>query len=170
MSFWTWLLLTLVLAVIVHVLFVQAFPYIIMFVVGRVVKSPANQMLHMPPTTSDSRSVVRPSPDLLYSAVKYNVWKRPLRITAPLPGGYWSISFFANNTDNFFVANDKVIQGGEADFVLIGKGRRRPSLPGAKIVEAQSNKGVVLLRTLVMDQSRIDELVANQKRATAELI
>lgn len=169
MSFWTWLLITLVLAVAIHLVFVRLFPNLIMFVVGRVVKSPVNEMIHMPPTTAESRSVVRPSPDLLYSAVKFDVSKRPLRIRAAVPETYWSISFFANNTDNFLVVNDKTLDG-SPEFVLVGKGQRSPDSDGAHIVEAQSNTGVVLLRTLVMDQARIDELVDIQKQATAELI
>ena len=170
MSFGTWLLLTLALAILLHLVFVRVFPYFIMFVVGRVVKSPVNEMIHMPPTTSDSRSVVRPSPDLLYSAVKFDVSKRPLRVSAPLPDTYWSISFFASNTDNFLVINDQALGRDRAEFILIAKGQRYPDTPDANIVEAESNKGVILLRLLVMDQNRMDELVALQKRATAELI
>jgi len=170
MSFWVWLLVTLVLALAIHLVFVRLFPNLIMFVVGRVVKNPVNEMVHMPPTTAESRSVVRPSPDLLYSAVKFDVSKRPLRIKAAVPDTYWSISFFASNTDNFLVVNDKTLGGGTPEFVLVGKGQRPPDAGVARIVEARSNTGVVLLRMLVMDQTRIDELVAIQKQATAELI
>jgi uncharacterized membrane protein len=168
MSFLTWLLLTLVLAIFIHVAFVWAFPRLVMLIVGRVVKSPINEMIHMPPTTSDSRSVVRPSPDLLYSAVKYDVSKRPLRITAPLPDTYWSISFFANNTDNFLVVNDRKLGKRDADFVLAKKGQRPSSPTSAQLVEARSAKGVILLRTLVTDSSRIDDLIATQKEAAVE--
>ena len=168
MSFLTWLLLTLALATAIHVAFVWVFPRLVMFIVGRVVKSPINEMIHMPPTTSDSRSVVRPSPDLLYSAVKYDVSKRPLRITAPLPDTYWSISFFANNTDNFLVINDRTLGRRDADFVLARKGQKSSSPASAQMVEAQSARGVILLRTLVMDSSRIDDLIATQKKAAVE--
>ena len=168
MSFLIWLLLTLVLVLAVHVAFVWAFPRLVMFIVGRAVRSPINQMIHMPPTTSDSRSVVRPSPDLLYSAVKYDVSKHPLRITAPLPDTYWSISFFANNTDNFLVVNDRTLGKRDADFVLAKKGQKPASPASAQMVEAQSAKGVILLRTLVTDRSRIDDLIATQKKAAVE--
>src|SRR5215207_9462863 len=89
-------------AVATHILAVRRFPYLVMRIVRRVVRQPVNELFHMPPTTAESRSVVRPSPDLLYSACVYDVSRHALRIRATLPGTYWSISFFANNTDNFF--------------------------------------------------------------------
>lgn len=158
-------------APVAHVLFVQAFPRLVMLVVGRVFNGPVNEMIHMPPTTASSRAVVRPSPDLLYSAVIYDVRKRPLLIEAAIPETYWSISFFANNTDNYFVENDRDIAAPSVRFLLVAKGGKAPSVPdGARVVEAQSAKGVVLLRSLVPDADRIDDLVAVQKQARCETV
>lgn len=170
MSFWLWLVLTLVLAVAIHIAFVRAFPRIVMIVVGRLFKGPVNEMIHMPPTTARSRAVVRPSPDLLYSAVIYDVSERPLRIDAAIPETYWSISFFANNTDNFFVENDRDIGADSATFILLAPGQPAPELSTARIVRAQSTKGVVLLRSLVRDAGRIDDLIAVQKQARCDLL
>lgn len=170
MNFWLWLAIALVLAVVIHIAFVRAFPRIVMLIVGRVFKGPVNEMIHMPPTTANSRAVVRPSPDLLYSAVIYDVSEQPLRIDAVIPETYWSISFFANNTDNFFVENDRDIGANSTTFILLGPGQPAPDLGTSRIVRAQSSKGVVLLRSLVRDAERIDELVAVQKQARCELM
>jgi len=187
-----WILAGVVLMAVVHVTFVAAFPYIVMAIARRVVRSPINQGLHLPPTTaevrsagrfrnlrlifeafggrasSESRSVVRPSPDLLYSACVYDVSQKALRIRARVPGTYWSISFFANNTDNFFVMNDMQIAAKDVTFILVGKGRTYKAPSGARVVEAQSDRGIVLLRTLIKDQDGVDELIAIQKQAIFE--
>jgi len=160
----TWIVATLAGALIVHVGLVRAFPYIVMFVVGRVFKGPTNEMIHMPPTTAESRAVVRPSPDLLYSAIIYDVRDGPLRIDAVVPDTYWSISFFANNTDNYFVANDRALGTGPVSFVLAARGTK-PGTDDARLVEAQSKRGVVLLRALVRDPESIGELIAIQEQA-----
>lgn len=166
MSNWLIYLLIIVLgAVAAHVLFVRAFPRLVMLIVGRVFKGPVNEMIHMPPTTADSRAVVRPSPDLLYSAIIYDVSRKPLLIEAAIPETYWSISFFANNTDNYFVENDHDIGAPTGRFILVGKGQRPPDDSTARIVEAQSDKGAILLRSLVRDAARIDDLIAVQKQA-----
>ena len=154
-------------AIAMHVLFVRAFPRLVMLIVGRVFKGPVNEMIHMPPTTARSRAVVRPSPDLLYSAIIYDVSRAPLRITAAVPESYWSISFFANNTDNYFVENDHDIGASSAEFLLVGKGQHVE--PGtARLVEAQSSKGAILLRSLVRDPTSVEALIAVQKQARCQ--
>lgn len=160
-----WIAVALGGAIAVHIAVVRAFPYLVMFVVGRVFKGPVNEMIHMPPTTAASRSVVRPSPDLLYSAVIYDVRDGPLRIDALVPATYWSISFFANNTDNYFVTNDRAIGEGPASFVLAGPGEKPDAPDSAYLIEAKSKRGVILLRALVQDFAKIDDLIAIQKQA-----
>ncbi|MCW5715799.1 MAG: DUF1254 domain-containing protein [Bauldia sp.] len=169
MSAAAFILTMLAVAAVTHVLVILRFPYMVMRIVRRVAKYPVNELFHMPPTTSESRSVVRPSPDLLYSACLYDVSERPLRIHATLPGSYWSISFFANNTDNFFVMNDAQIGAGEAEFLLVGRGRAKPAGPGT-VVEAQSYRGVILIRMLVEKPEAIGDLIAVQKLAYGELL
>jgi len=161
------ILTMLVVAAVTHVVVILRFPYLVMRIVRRVAKYPVNELFHMPPTTAESRAVVRPSPDLLYSACLYDVSERALRIRATLPGSYWSISFFANNTDNFFVMNDAEIAGREAEFVLVGRGKAKPAGPGTA-VEAQSDRGVILIRMLVERPEAIPDLIAVQKLAYAE--
>ena len=187
-----WIGVTIVLAVGFHLFFVWRFPYVVMLVVRRVVGSPPNTIIHMPPTVAEpktdrrrrriqlilgafrtpkgqpTRSVVRPSPDLLYSACIYDVSKTALRIRAHIPDTYWSISFFASNTDNYFVTNDRKLGSKDVTFLLVAKGRRVGNAEGALVVEAQSHRGVILLRALVMDPGARDDLIRIQKLATCE--
>lgn len=170
MSAWTAAIAVLVGALVAHVLFVRAFPRLVMFIVGRVFKGPTNEMIHMPPTNAQSRAVVRPSPDLLYSAIIYDVRSAPLLIEAVVPDTYWSISFFANNTDNYFVANDRNVGTKNPRFVLVGDDRDIGDQGSAQILRARTKKGVVLLRSLVRDQAAVDEQIAVQRQARCERV
>ncbi len=71
---WGWIAATLVVAAIVHVASVMATPHIIMHVTMRAIgRGGVNTMMFGKRPTSDSRGVVRPSPDLLYSSCVYDL-------------------------------------------------------------------------------------------------
>jgi uncharacterized membrane protein len=163
----TWILLTIVMAALFHVLTVKAYPYYIMFKLSKSRQGVINTIHHAPPTTAESRAVVRPSPDLLYSACGYDVKEKPLRITAQAPGDtYWSLSIFAANTDNFFVINDRQLDSRHAEVILVREGKTYPDHGDALVVEAPIDLGVVLLRMLITDEEKIDDLIKIQKQAS----
>ena len=105
-----------------------------------------NHWLHGPRVTEASRAVVRPSPDLAYSACAFDLSRGPVRITAAPWQSYMSVSAFADNTDNFFVVNDRTAPGG-VDIVLAREGQRVAAGP-YRIVRSPSTRGVVLERRL----------------------
>jgi uncharacterized membrane protein len=73
---------------------------------------PPNTMRFAKRPDETSRGVVRPSPDLLYSACPFDLSKGPLKITARVPHStYWSVSAFDAATNNFFVRDDQQIAG-----------------------------------------------------------
>ena len=118
-----------------------------------------------------ARRVVRPSPNLLYSACGYDVSKGPIRLSAPIPKDtYWSLSIFAANTDNFFVINDRQAKSDRVEVILVNKGGTVPDPGDAIVVEAKAIVGAVLFRMLIPDESRLDELIGIQKQARCELI
>ncbi len=164
-----WIVATIILAVIVHLIVVKIYPNIIMgAVTGKLEKiyKGTNKLMHAPPTTDKARRVVRPSPDLLYSACVYDVSKNPIRITAKVPDTYWSISFYRTNTDNFFVKNDRQVKSRDVAFILVGKGKTVSDAGGAEVIEAPTDKGFFIIRMLVKDETRINELIEVQKQAT----
>ena len=167
-----WLLMilaTLALAAVFHVLTVMAFPKAIMVALDWKSKDmgrSSNVLYHQPRVTADSRVVVRPSPDLLYSVCAYDVSKVPLRISASVPDTYWSLSFFASNTDNFFVINDLEVKTNPVDILLVGPGVSYKNPGNAKVVTSPSNRGVALIRILITDENRIEELTKIQRQAS----
>ena len=108
---------------------------------------------HAPRTTETSRRVVRPSPDLAYSACVYDLGKGPVRVTAAAWDDYMSVSVFAANSDNIFAINDRQAPRG-IQLILVRKGEARPSVPGAIIVESPSTRGIVLQRRLAPTAER----------------
>ena len=165
-----WIVLTLILAVVFHVLTVFLFPRVIMaLAIKRLSNRPAsgiNTLIHSPRVTVDSRHVVKPSPDLLYSICVYDVSAKPLRITAPVPDTYWSISFYQTNTDNFYVLNDRQAKSNPVDIVLVGPDMSLPPVENTQVVVAPTNKGVFLLRSLIEDEDKLGDLIKIQKLAT----
>jgi len=122
-------------------------------------------LYHQPRVTAASRFVVRPSPDLLYSVCAYDVSKAPLLISASVPDTYWSLSFFASNTDNFFVVNDQEVKASPVDILLVGPGMAHKNSGNARVVASPSNRGVALIRILIAGENRIEELTKIQRQA-----
>jgi uncharacterized membrane protein len=103
---------------------------------------------------------------LLYSVCAYDVSKAPLRISASVPDTYWSLSFFASNTDNFFVINDREVQANPADILLVGPAMSYKNPGNAQVVTSPSSRGVALIRILITDENSIEELTEIQRQAS----
>jgi uncharacterized membrane protein len=158
-----WLAATLAVAAIVHLGTVWYLPH---FVMGRALAQmgAANTIHHGRRADASSHGVVRPSPDLLYSSCPYDLSKGPLRVHAPVPPGtYWSVSAFDDNTNNFFVENDRQAKGGVADFVLLGPGQQ--AQPRDTVVHAPSERGLILFRTLIDDEAKFAQIDAERRQA-----
>ena len=164
-----WILVTFLLTVAIHVVTVMAIPYGVMLALK--LKSDkadrkVNTLFHAPRVTAESRRVVRPSPDLLYSACVYDVSKEGLRFTAPVPDTYWSLSFFASNTDNFFVVNDRGVKSKQVKILLVGSHTSYQDPGDAQVVVSPTNKGVAIFRILIKDEDRLNDLIQVQKQTT----
>jgi uncharacterized membrane protein len=161
---WKWIAATLLIAAVVHGASVLLLPRLVMFRAMAGTTGPAgiNTMVHAPRPSSRSRGVVRPSPDLLYSICVYDLSAAngAVRVsTHDAPQTYWSVSVFDADTNNFHALNDRQAKTGAADFVLVTAGRSFAAgeLP---VVATPTNRGIVLFRTLVNDETHIAEIDA----------
>ncbi len=166
---WKWIAATLLVAALVHGATVLLLPRFVMFrtMAGMAKLAGTNAIFHAPRATSRSRGVVRPSPDLLYSICAYDLDAAggAVRIsTHGMPETYWSVSVFDADTNNFYALNDRQASTGAADFLLVPQGS---SAAGARlpIVAAPTNRGIVLFRTLVNDETHIAEIDAARHNA-----
>lgn len=165
-----WLLAVLLGAAAVHYAAVVATPSVIMRgAMGRLQLAAINEFAHPPLATADARGIVRPSPDLAYSFLVFDVSERALSVTAPLTAPYTSLSGFAANTDNFFAINDQTVGAGASEIavVIVGPSTPRDGLTGARVVESPSDRGILLVRRVVPNDAAFAEIDAVRRRASA---
>ena len=69
--------------------------------------------LHAPRLREDNQTIVRASPDILYSVCAFDLTAGDLDITVPWPadGNYASVSFYDARTNNFAVISDRRAEG-----------------------------------------------------------
>jgi uncharacterized membrane protein len=151
-------------AAVAHLGVIMVAPYVLMRgAMKRVSRDGAsiNTWIHAPRVSEESRRVVRPSPDLAYSACVYDLSNGPIRVTAAAWDDYMSVSAFASNSDNFFVINDREAPQG-VDLVLIREGDEKPA-GAAMVVESPSTRGIVLQRRVAPTQERFAKADAARK-------
>lgn len=165
----------LVTAVLVHLLTVWAAPRLIMQVLIRGATAQTmnmqNQAAFPPAVTAASRSVVMPSPDMLYSVCVFDVSGGPVRITAnPALTSYWSVALYGANSDNFYVINDRKANSKPVDLWLVSEGANttdHPVPPGSKVVIAPSKTGFLLMRVLTGNYEAEKAVVEPARRTLA---
>jgi uncharacterized membrane protein len=165
-----WIAGTIALAAVFHILTVFALPYGIMNRAMAGIAAQAggvNKPVYPDRATAASRSIVRPSPDLLYTACVYDVSDRPVRLTSPVPDTYWSLSAFAANTDNFFVVNDRQVRNKRIEIILTAS-EDLVVEGGQPVIVAPSTRGIVLFRSLVPTEEAATEVDALRRQANCE--
>lgn len=167
----TWLTLILILAAILHTVIFVATPYVIMRVtLNRLAELVGGYNLIGVPLKTDAttRLVVRPSPDLAYAACIFDVSRAPVRITAPKSKFYSSLALIGDNSDNFFVVNDRQVST-RFDVVVIAANAPAPNLPAdATLVRAPSTQGLALVRYFIPSDAEFAEVDQLRHTATCE--
>jgi uncharacterized membrane protein len=137
----------LLIAVVTHLALIHAVPQVMMSVaLDRIGGSGVNAWYLADRVTPASRAIVRPSPDFAYSACTYDLSQGPLTIRVTPWMNYWSLSLYADNSDNFFVVDDREARSG-ADIVLVRNRRDAPNT-AARVVVSPSTRGIALIRRL----------------------
>lgn len=163
MSFFRLLILSLVIAAVAHISVIVAAPYVLMRGAMQRITGDVgtNKWRHAPRVSETSRRIVRPSPDLAYSSCVYDLSNGPIRVTAAAWDDYMSVSAFAENSDNFFVINDRQAPNG-VDFVLIRAGDAKPA-GAAMVVESPSTTGIILQRRIAPTEERFAQADSARK-------
>ena len=108
----------------------------------------ANALRHPPMPNAQSRTIVRPSPDLAYSSCLFDLSDGPVLIqVAPVPEPYWSLSVFDTRTDTAFVRNNRDSGGRPIRLVIARPGQAVPA--GVEAVRVDGDRGIALVRMLV---------------------
>jgi uncharacterized membrane protein len=171
---WFFIVATVAIAIGVHAVTLALLPNFVMAqLLDRLAREGGyNTMHHASRADDNSRIIVRPSPDLLYSICPFdlNSAHGAVHVQADVPDGtYWSVSLFSDNTNNFFVENDRQAKRGRVDFVIVGP--RTGTVDDTDRwtppqIYSPSIKGLVLVRTLINDESRFAEIDQARRRVT----
>jgi uncharacterized membrane protein len=170
-----WIVFALVVAVATHMAAMHIAPRLIMQVATNRMGA-VNTIHHQSRVTAASRWVVRPSPDLLYSACPFDLTNGPLLVTAAVPANtYWAVSVFDADTNNIFTLNDRQIKGGFVQLLIVApeagqRGSRWRSLVNGPIFAAKSstNHGLVLFRTLISTEKDFEKIDAVRRHANCQ--
>lgn len=169
MSFVRWLIAVIVIAALAHGAALYFGPSLIMSIVmGRAsAVAGVNAMAYPPRPTASNNTVVRSSPDLLYSICVYDVSAGPLELSATVPPDtYWSAAFYDFNTNNYRVLNDSQV-GRSVAIVLTKAGSpAAQALAGAETVVSPTDRGLILIRTLISNEAALPALEASRKDTT----
>jgi uncharacterized membrane protein len=163
-----WISLTLVTAALVHAGSLVALPYVAMNRALAILGS-RNTMHHLARADANSRSVVRPSPDLLYSACPYDLSKGPLEVHATVPHDtYWSISAFDDDTNNWFVLDDRQTEHSKLDLVVQAPDRDKEVAASdhRQVVTSPTERGLLLIRVLINNDDRLAAIDRTRRLAT----
>ncbi len=121
-----------------------------------------NVAIEAAPVNAASRTVVRPSPDLLYTACVFDLSKHALRIRAPVQDSYVSVSGFGADSSNFFARDGRsepVDASGKRSFdLLLVHGLTYKPAPGAQVIESPTVTGLVLFRSLITSRQALPDL------------
>ena len=95
------------------------------------------------------RTIVRPSPDLLYALCIYDLDEGPITIRAEVPERYWSMQFYQMDTSNFAGLTNQREQrfriGTQVNVTLVGPNSNVRSQAG-EVIQSPTSRGVMLLR------------------------
>ena len=108
-----------------------------------------NQLVVSQVPDETTRTVVRPSPDLIYASCIYNLEDGPIVIEAKIPARYWSMQFYQMNTDNYAgITNQREERhrvGSMVKVTLIGNDQSPDDYTG-EVIQSPTQRGMVLLR------------------------
>ncbi len=116
--------------------------------------------------TPQTQSVVRPSPDLAYSACRFDLDQAPrgIRVRMAATPDYASLSFFDANTNNFLTLRG---EGEARETILLPPGSTEP---GEGSTVSPTKRGVILIRRLAPTQEAHDAVAAIATGDTCEAI
>lgn len=146
-----WLLGVALIAALTHLAAVHAYPRLLMHGAWEAISRSADDtgLVHAPRPDATSRTVVRPSPDLVYSVCLYDLAAGPWSIRLEVPDSYVSVSLYAMNTDNFFTVNDRQATAGTMELLIVsGPVDEYESASGGRplVVRAPGERGMALVR------------------------
>ena len=103
----------------------------------------------------------RANPDSIISSMAYDLSQGPVRVSGPVWPRYWSLSLYQQNSDNYFVINDRELASDNFDFVL-SYGDQIVSESSSVPISSPTRKGILLVRRFAASEDDMPGIIANQ--------
>lgn len=110
-------------------------------------------------------SARRANPDSIISSMAYDLRQGPVRVSGETWPSYWSLSLYQQNSDNFFVVNDRQLTGSNFDFILALDSQNTLKLDGTVII-SPTEKGIMLVRRFASNETDMQGILDNQESMT----
>ncbi len=154
-------------ALATHLVVVLAFPSVLMRVVLSAIgeRAGTNRAYAAERPDHTFRSIVRPSPDLLYSVCVLDLPDETsvVEVEAELPTSYGSLAVYDAQTDVVDVLGDRDTNGHPARLVIARAGARLDPDRDVHVVRLPSRRGLLLQRVLVPDESSLSVVDARRR-------
>jgi uncharacterized membrane protein len=126
-----------------------------------------NQCFHNRQYGPKPNAVRRANPDSIVSIMAYDLSERPVRISGETWPRYWSLSLYQQNSDNYFVINDKQLSNSNFDFILTLDADETPNSGetvgvNAQILRSPTEKGIMLIRRFAASDADMPNIRDNQ--------
>jgi uncharacterized membrane protein len=133
--------------------------------------APANSLRKVPPVGPGRSILVEPSPDISYAFCRFDISTQPLKVSAPIPDSYWSLSIYSDTGENLYTINDAQTGVRRLELVIVDALQAEPE--GGAILDVPEDSfhyaspvrhGLVLLRGYIPDRSQrqiIDSTIAS---------
>lgn len=103
----------------------------------------------------------RANPDSIITSMAYDLSDGPVRVSGEIWPRYWSFSLYQQNSDNFFVVNDRDLDQTAFDLVLKLESQSVGDASGEVIV-SPTQKGIMLIRRFAADADDMPAILENQ--------
>ncbi len=122
---------------------------------------------HAPRLREDNQTIVRASPDMLYSVCAYDLSRGDLSLTIPWPadGNYASVSFYDARTNNFAVLSDRQATDSLSRITLSG----RPEGSDGTLF-APTDRGLALYRRVIDAATDLEAAEAERRGFTCTVL
>lgn len=131
-----------------------------------------NRFVHAPRPDATFRKIVKPSPDLLYSVLVFDVTQHALAVEIPPFDDYWVNQVVAMNTDSVaYIGSQNQPPGRPTRFVVFAPETPAFDTPeGYQEVASPRARGVFLLRFLIRSPERMAAIEAVRQNITVRML
>ena len=111
----------------------------------------------------------RANPDSVVSIMAYDVSEGPVLVSGETWPDYWSLSLYEQNSDAFYVLNDRELEGSAFRLVIADKAGAEAE-SGDLIAQSPTPKGIMLIRRYVKEESDMPRIRDNQDKLKCGLL